>query len=81
MPHCVFSTESAATEYCATAYASWIAVHNSPPRYVATTTAWATPAQRLTDGKWFAPVCPATDNTGQTIETSEPSWYPEPELP
>ena len=80
MPHCVFNTESAAETYCAQAFADWIAAHSGPPAYVATTTAWATPAQRL-DGKWIVPACPASDNAAQTIETSQPSWYPEPEMP
>jgi len=80
MPYCIFATESAAAAYCATAYADWIASHPGE-EYRAQTTEWATPAQRLTDDKWVVPACPATDNTGQTIEQSDPSWYPEPEIP
>tara|TARA_E500000331_G_scaffold215507_1_gene206638 strand:- start:3160 stop:3411 length:252 start_codon:yes stop_codon:yes gene_type:complete len=76
--YCIFDTESGADAYQEQALADWIAAHNEHP-YVDQTTAWAKPLQRATDNKWVVPVCPLTDNSGQTIEPSEPGWFPEPE--
>ena len=74
----VFDTKAEADTYQAQAYADWIAAHNEHP-YMDQTTAWSEPMQRVTDGKWFMPTCPVTDNTGQDIQEYDPSWVPEPE--
>ena len=44
--------------------------------YIAKTTCWAKPFQRVTDNKWVYPVCPDSDKT-YTTDTYDPSWRPE----
>tara|TARA_Y100000593_G_C4076226_1_gene221594 strand:- start:114 stop:353 length:240 start_codon:yes stop_codon:yes gene_type:complete len=77
---CIFETKTEADAYCATALVDWLATHPGV-EYQAQTTAWAIPEQRLTDNKWFVPLCPVTDNSGQTLEDSEEDWFPAPEFP
>ena len=74
----VFNTEVEANAYQAQAYADWIAIHSDHP-YVDHTRAWAQPAQRITDQRWFLPLCPVSDNTGQDVQEYDPSWEPPPE--
>ena len=78
---CVFTSQTDADAYCALAFSDWMATHSDNPDYVEDTTKWAEPAQRLTDGAWFVPACPATDNDPYVVEVSQPDWYPEPDLP
>ena len=75
MNYCVFHAQHAAQTYADQAYSDWIASHDDAP-YRDQTTSWATPAQRQTDQQWIVPVCPATDNTGQTVEPADASWFP-----
>lgn len=75
MMYNVFDTEQEANEAQSYDYQSWIAVNNNPS-YVATTTAWAIPQQRITDNKWVYPVCPTSDAT-YTTEEYDPIWFGE----
>jgi hypothetical protein len=67
-----YEEAEAAQAYC---YVNHIANHPDPA-YVATTTRWAEPRQRV-DGKWDIPVCHHTDATGATnLEDYNPENYP-----
>ena len=67
-------------------YATWTATYRvgvpyvdplpSPNGVPPTTLSWASPLQRLTDNAWVVAGCPLSDNSGQTLETSDPSWFP-----
>jgi len=78
--YCIFHSQHAAQAYADQAYRDWMAAHDEAP-YRDQTTSWATPAQRLTDQQWIVAACPATDNSAQTVEASDPSWWPEPSYP
>lgn len=70
----IFDTEAEAEAQQALDHACNIAVRNDP-NYVADTTRWATPRQRL-DGKWAYECCPHSDYTGMTTEEFDASNYP-----
>ena len=80
MSYCIFDSESEAQAYNAQALADWLTSHDVSP-YKEQTTAWGDVRQRVNDLKWFISVCSITDNTGQTIEDSDPSWFPAEDLP
>ena len=48
---------------------------HSDPAYVAGTTRWDNPKERL-DGKWTTVVHPEVDYTGKTVVTYDASDYP-----
>jgi len=76
MQYVVFDTRSEWEAYEGIAYAAWIEAHPAPSNYVQQTTAWSKERQRLTDGKWIAPVCPAvSDHSSYTLEDPIDEWF------
>lgn len=78
MQEVVFNTEAEAETQQAADLVVHLSHHNDNPAYVAQTTRWATPRQRL-DGKWAYPICEHQDYTGMTVEEFDPANYPQPE--
>jgi hypothetical protein len=74
MDEVVFDTEAEAEAQQALDLACHLAEHTDPA-YVAGTTRWANPKQRL-DGKWAYECCPLQDYTGMTVEPYDPANYP-----
>lgn len=73
MNEVVFNTEAEAEARQAMDLIDHLAVH-ADPSYVAGTTRWAVPQQRL-DGKWAYPCCQHSDYTGLTVEEYDPNNY------
>ena len=78
--YAVFDTFGQYQAYEATAYAAWMQGRTNQ-KYIDGTTRWTEPYQRLTDNKYIAIPCPrVTDHTPATMEESDPSWFPDPEV-
>ncbi len=75
MMYNVFDTEEEADQAQGYDFQTWKASHNDP-EYIETTTCWAIPQQRITDGKWVYIVCPTSDAVYNT-EEYDPSWFGE----
>jgi hypothetical protein len=69
----VFETEQASVDAQEIDYSMFISIHRNPDAYVAQTTAWAMPQQRL-DGKWIYPVCEHGIQT-HTQEEHNQEWF------
>jgi len=73
----VFDTEAEANTQQDLDYTCWMESH-SGGNYIAGTTRWATPKERL-DGKWSYPKCEGQTYVGITIETFDPANYAQPD--
>jgi len=69
----IFPTEAQANLSQEQDFAEWKG--DKTGEYWDTTTAWATPMPRVTDGKWYYPVCPGSSAV-YTTEVFDPEWLP-----
>lgn len=76
MQEVIFNTKIQADARQALDYALYL-TRIPNPAVRTSTTAWATPKQRL-DGKWAYPVLSGADYTGHNVANYNPANYPQP---
>ena len=78
MNEVVFNTQAEAEAQQALDLVKHLEHHNDNPDYVAQTTRWAIPKERL-DSKWAYPCCDHQDYSGMTVEQYDANNYPQEE--